>query len=59
MGSLEQQAGVVLLTNVNRGPPLKSDITHEILPNDHAASQAAWVAGFTPQSILFSGIQKI
>ena len=37
MGSLKQQAGVVLLTNSNRGLRLMNDITHEALPGDHAA----------------------
>lgn len=37
MGSLEQQPGVVLLTNSNRGVRMMSDITHEVLPSDRAA----------------------
>lgn len=41
-GSLEQQAGVVLLTNSNRGLRLMDDVTRDVLPGNHAAIR--WLA---------------
>lgn len=42
LGSLEQRAGVVLLTNSNRGLRLMEDVTRDILPGNHAAIR--WLA---------------
>lgn len=42
LGSLEQQAGVVLLTNNNRGLRLMEDVTRDVLPGSHAAIR--WLA---------------
>lgn len=42
MGSLEQQAGVVLLTNSHKGLRLMDDIARDVLPGEHAAIR--WLA---------------
>ena len=42
MGSREEETGVVLLTNSNRGLRLMDDIAHEVLPGEHAAIR--WLA---------------
>jgi CubicO group peptidase (beta-lactamase class C family) len=42
LGSLDQQTGVVLLTNSNRGLRLMDDVTRDISPGNHAAIR--WLA---------------
>ncbi len=42
MGSLARQAGVVLLTNSNKGLRLMDDLTRDVLPGEHAAIR--WLA---------------
>ncbi|MFK0378125.1 serine hydrolase domain-containing protein [Pandoraea sp. NPDC090278] len=42
LGSLERQAGVVLLTNSNRGLRLMEDVTRDVLPGPHDAIR--WLA---------------
>ncbi|MCY0388988.1 serine hydrolase [Robbsia sp. Bb-Pol-6] len=42
LGSLEQQAAVVLLTNSNKGLRLMADVTRDVLPGSHAAIR--WLA---------------